>query len=231
MARHYDARGRETSSLAARGSARLGSTRFARMLPKLLVTLLCLCLASLPHCSARAQEASARLAALRVDQLEARRVEGYWLLGWGAANTLVGSGLAIGMRDSPPARAASLTSASFGLINALLSLGLLDLSHKQRRVILAEARGHDASFSTLRERALIAQLKSGQGFALNAGLDVFYIASGALLFGLGQAYGKRWGPQEGAGLAMVGQGAFLLGFDLFCWFAANRRAEAVRVLR
>jgi hypothetical protein len=198
------------------------------MLPKLLAALLAL--SPLLVSSARADDA--RLGALRLSQLEERKVEGYWLLSWGAANTLIGSGLALGFRDSPPALAASLTSASFGLINALLSLGLLDLSHKQRRAILAEARNPDPlAFSQQRERALIAQLKSGQGFALNAGLDVFYIASGALLFGLGQAYGKRWGPQEGAGLAMVGQGAFLLGFDLFCWFAVNRRAEGLRTLR
>jgi hypothetical protein len=200
------------------------------MLPKLLAALLAL--SSLLASPAYAEEPSARLSALRLRQLEQRRVEGSWLLGWGAANTLLGSGLAVGFRDSPPALAASLTSASFGLINALLSLGLLDLSHKQRRAILADAHTPaPMAISAQREQALITQLKSGQGFALNAGLDVFYIASGALLFGIGQAYGKRWGAPEGAGLAMVGQGAFLLGFDLFSWFAVNRRAEALRVLR
>lgn len=197
-------------------------------MPKLLAALIALSLLA----SSSVHAEGTRLSTLRLEQLEQRRAEGYWLLGWGAANTLIGSGLAVGFSDSPPALAASLTSASFGLINALLSLGLLDLSHRQRRAILADARvAQPAAITTQRERAMIAQLKSGQGFALNAGLDVFYIASGALLFGLGQAYGKRWGAQEGAGLAMVGQGAFLLGFDLFSWFAVNRRAEALRVLR
>jgi hypothetical protein len=58
-----------------------------------------------------------------------------------------------------------------------------------------------------------------------------YIASGLLLYGLGQLPGKRWGAQEGAGVAMAGQGAFLLGFDLVVWFSANRRADSLRVLR
>jgi hypothetical protein len=30
---------------------------------------------------------------------------------------------------------------------------------------------------------------------------------------------------------MVGQGAFLLGFDLAAWIHANRRAEAIRAVR
>lgn len=171
------------------------------------------------------------LSTWRLGQRAERRREGHWLLGWGAANTLVGAGLAVGFRDSPPALGASLTSAGFGLINALLALGLLDLSHTLRRAALADAQTRDPRvLEARREQALIGQLKSGQGFALNAGLDVFYIAAGALLFGIGQAYGERWGYPEGAGLAMVGQGAFLLGFDLFAWFAANRRAEALRAL-
>jgi hypothetical protein len=200
---------------------------------KIVVTMLLL-VALWPRVVARAEtpeHAAERFSALRLTQRAERQREGYWLLGWGAANTLVGAGLAVGFRDSPPALAASVTSAGFGLINALLALGLLDLSRTLRRAALADSRTRDpAAFSARRERALIAQLKSGQGFALNAGLDVFYLASGALLFGIGQAYGKRWGYQEGAGLAMVGQGAFLLGFDLFAWFAANRRAESLREL-
>jgi hypothetical protein len=177
------------------------------------------------------EQAAERLSTLRLTQRAERQREGYWLLGWGAANSLVGAGLAVGFRDSPPALAASVTSAGFGLINALLALGLLDLSQTLRRAALADGQVRDSrALEPRRERAMIGQLKSGQGFALNAGLDVFYIASGALLFGIGQAYGKRWGYQEGAGLAMIGQGAFLLGFDLFAWFAVNRRAEALRAL-
>ncbi len=198
---------------------------------KLLTTLLLL-IVLWPCSLARAEgHAAERLSTLRLSQRAERQREGYWLLGWGAANTLVGTGLAVGFRDSPPALVASVTSAGFGLINALLALGLLDLSQSLRRAAIADAQVRDSrAFQARRERALIGQLKSGQGFALNAGLDVFYIASGALLFGIGQAYGKRWGYQEGAGLAMIGQGAFLLGFDLFAWFAANRRAEALRAL-
>lgn len=179
-----------------------------------------------------AQPASAPLAAesalmnLRLRQREARRREGFWLLGWGALNAGVGSALAVASRESPPALAASLTSVAFGAINAALAFGLLDLSQAKKRAIEGDA--HD--FAQQREAALIAQLKSGQGFALNVGLDVFYIASGLLLFGLGQLQGKRWGAAEGAGIAMVGQGAFLLGFDLFAWRAVNRRAEALRRL-
>ena len=57
-------------------------------------------------------------------------------------------------------------------------------------------------------------MRSGQGFAINAGLDVFYMAAGLLLFALGRARSDARGWEEGAGLAMAGQGAFLFAFDL-----------------
>jgi hypothetical protein len=172
------------------------------------------------------------LTTLRLAQREERRREGFWLLGWGVTNAAAGAVVAGLGRDSPPLLAASLTSAAFGVINAALSFGLLDLGETRKRAIRKDAQEREPdAVAGQRERALIAQLKSGQGYALNAGLDVFYIASGMLLFGLGQAYGKRWGAAEGAGIAMAGQGAFLLGFDAFSWFHVNRRAEALRTLR
>ena len=174
-----------------------------------------------------------RLREVRLVHHAQRRREGLWLLTWGLAST-VGGALVAGIRHDDEAwLAAGVTTASFGAIDALLSLGLLDFSGARRRMILDDRSGVHVRFDDVREAELVASLRSGQGFAINAGLDVFYIAAGLLLFALGRARGSsdEGGWEEGAGLAMVGQGAFLLGFDLAAWRHANRRAEAIRAIR
>lgn len=174
-----------------------------------------------------------RLREVRLVQRAERRREGLWLLTWGLASTVGGALVAAIRRDDEAWLAAGVTTASFGAIDALLALGLLDLSGTRRRMILDDRSGVHVRFEDVREAELVAALRSGQGFAINAGLDVFYVAAGLLLFALGRARGSsdRGGWEEGAGLAMVGQGAFLLGFDLAAWIHANRRAEAVRAVR
>jgi hypothetical protein len=174
-----------------------------------------------------------RLREVRLVQNAERRREGLWLFAWGLASTVGGALVAAIRHDDEAWLAAGVTTTSFGAIDALLALGLLDLSGTRRRMILDDRSGVHVRFEDVREAELVAALRSGQGFAINAGLDVFYVATGLLLFALGRARGSsdRGGWEEGAGLAMVGQGAFLLGFDLAAWIHANRRAEAIRAVR
>ena len=82
----------------------------------------------------------------------------------------------------------------------------------------------------LREAELVEELQRGQTFAVNFGLDVAYITAGALLFIIGRVDGSRSRWPEAAGITLAGQGAFLLGFDLWQWHGANRRAAAARAL-
>lgn len=172
-----------------------------------------------------------RLRELRLEQRAARRREGLTLFTWGAIN-VVGGAVAAGVKHTDQAwLAGSLTSLGFGAINALLALPLLDLSGARRAAILREAATSSAGLATLRERETSAQLKSGQVFALNAGLDVFYLATGAFLLAM-SARGTRHAEWErGVGAAFLVQGTFLLGFDIACWVGANRRADALRALR
>jgi hypothetical protein len=178
----------------------------------------------------RADERSARqdLTDLRLSSHQARRTAGLWLLGFGAVSTLSGGLIAAIGHEDKAWLAAGITTASFGIVNALLSFGLLDLSDTDKeRILAARTRG---VFLQQREAELVTQLKSGQFFAVNAGLDVFYIATGAFLCVIaGMNGGKdRW--ELGAGIAAIGQGVFLLGFDVVNWIGANNRAAGVRAL-
>jgi hypothetical protein len=155
-------------------------------------------------------------------------------MGWGVANALAGGAAAIAGRDDPYWVAAGVTTLSFGVINALLSIGLLDLRGRRRAAVRSGLRRdggvEERSLAEIRNLEIAAQLRSGQIFALNTGLDVVYIGGGALLF----AFGRRDDPAQralmGGGLAMVIQGAFLLAFDIVHWVASNRRAARLRTL-
>ena len=78
--------------------------------------------------------------------------------------------------------------------------------------------------------AIAAQLKSGQTFAMNFGLDFFYIGAGALLFVLGHVLGGTEGRDaalRGSGMAIALQGAWLLGFDWAAWRRVNDYASEI----
>jgi hypothetical protein len=172
-----------------------------------------------------------RLEQLRLVHLAERRREGLALFVWGAANTLGGAVVAGVQHDDRAWLTGSLTTLSFGAINALLALPLLDLSGARRAAIEREQAGPAQRFAEVRERESQAQLKSGQIFALNTGLDVFYLATGAFLLVMAQQGTRHADWERGVGAAFLGQGAFLLGFDISCWIGSNRRAAELRALR
>ncbi len=62
-------------------------------------------------------------------------------------------------------------------------------------------------------------------YALNAGLDIFYITGGLLLFALGATMDPREPIMEGTGIACASQGVFLLGYDLVSWALSLGRAS------
>jgi hypothetical protein len=65
-------------------------------------------------------------------------------------------------------------------------------------------------------------------FALNAGLDVFYIGGAVLLMLLGAADAENEAWMTGVGAAILPQGVFLLAFDIVNWIGAIGRADALR---
>jgi hypothetical protein len=150
------------------------------------------------------------------------------LFSWGAVNAVGGGIVAVVEHDRPAWLAAGLVSAAFGLVNALLAPSLMDLSRAHERDILRARADPNSDFAAIRERERVSQLGTGQTFAFNAGLDVFYIATGVLLYLLGRVQSPRVEWQQGAGLALIVQAVPLLAFDVYNWVAANERAEAFR---
>lgn len=148
-----------------------------------------------------------------------RRRAGRWLFGWGLASLLVGGVSAAVWHDERVVFGAGLTAASFGAINAALGLPMMDLGRNR----VGRIRANTEPADTLRASLVAGQYRSGQVFALNAGLDVFYVATGAMMV----AFERRGTGDRallGAGVAMITQGLFLLIYDLVEWAASNRRA-------
>jgi hypothetical protein len=166
---------------------------------------------------------------LRLEARDDRHAAGVWLFTWGAANAL-GGGLVAGFgHDDEAWLAAGVTAASFGVVNALLAFGLLDLSGAKRRAILELRETDPRVLHKLREEQIVAELQSGQFYAVNFGLDVAYITAGVLLYVLGRESASQPKWAQGAGLTIIGQGAFLLVFDLVSWIGANQRAGRYRM--
>lgn len=170
-----------------------------------------------------------RLTELRLSIRGDRQTAGVVLLGLGLASVAVGTALAVVGRDEKMLLAAGITTGSFGAVNAALSFGMLDVSGADDRRIRAARDPRD--FEARREAELIAHLHSGQFFAVNTGLDVFYMASGALLCAIAAAQDQndRW--ELGTGIALIAQGAWLMAFDIINWISSNNRAAHFRALR
>ena len=178
---------------------------------------------------ARARERWAHLTELRLSIRSDRQTAGVVLLGLGLASVAVGGALAVVGREEKMLLAAGITTASFGAVNAALSFGMLDVSGADERRIRATQDPND--FEARREAELIAHLHSGQFFAVNTGLDVFYMASGGLLCAIAavQDQNDRW--ELGTGIALIAQGAWLMAFDIINWLNSNHRAARFRALK
>lgn len=191
--------------------------------------MLCLCLSSTALAGpARSSTPLQQLTDLRLSVRTSRRTAGFVLLGLGLASVVAGGAIAAVGHEQRAHLAAGITTASFGAVNAALSFGLLDLSGAQQERILSARDPNE--FAALREAELIAHLHSGQFFAVNAGLDVFYMAAGALLCAIAAVRDQpdRW--ELGAGVALITQGAMLMAFDIVNWLNSNARSARFRAL-
>lgn len=172
-----------------------------------------------------------KLGDLRLSIRSSRRTAGYVLLGFGVLSVVAGAAIAAIGHEQRALLAAGITTASFGAVNAALAPGLMDLSGAEEASIRADRARDPREFAALRESQMVAHLHSGQFFAVNTGLDVFYIATGALLCAIAAVRDEpdRW--ELGAGVAAMAQGSWLLAFDIVNWLGSNRRAEAIAAVR
>jgi hypothetical protein len=151
-----------------------------------------------------------------------RRREGGALLTLGLAGVLGGTLMAVVGRDAPFYLSLGLTTLSFGAINVPLGIGLLDLRHRARDQTLELTA---ASAEAVRERVdewFRGERAKRVSFAVNAGLDVLYVLTGALLIGLA-ARTNHPASARGAGWGMITQGAALFVYDVYGVRATSRR--------
>ena len=127
--------------------------------------------------------------------MDGRRVFLSSLLAWGGTSIAAGVPLVAIPRD-PFVQWYGVQTIAWGAVNAGIAVvGLLTTSG-----VRAELRDRDAVF---------AERRSIRRFLLvNVALDALYVATGALMLGLGTDPSLR-----GNGAAILTQGAFLLGFD------------------
>jgi hypothetical protein len=161
-----------------------------------------------------------------------RREAGHVLFWTGLASVIAGGVVAGVMHDDPFALMFGLGTAGWGAVNAGLAIGLLDLGDGGFARIEADRTLRGEPLRAAREQALRSQEQSGAFFALNVGLDVFYVAAGILLFFLADQLDSEQDAQflRGYSAAMTGQGAFLLGFDLIAWIASSARASRIAAI-
>lgn len=134
------------------------------------------------------------------------------LTGWAVVN-IVG-GLAGNLTTTGTVRFFHQGNAAWNTVNLALGIAGLVSQRRERRTPVDAATG--------RSRARRAQ----RVFGINAGLDVLYVSTGAILWPLGR---DRASPRaHGYGQALVLQGAFLFVFDVAMMLGHERlivRAE------
>ena len=178
---------------------------------------------------AEVQQLELELRDVRFENLRQRRSEGWTLVVGGVLSTLGGVAALVWKPDDEAWLAGSVTTISFGVINTLLGMGLLDAGGARRQAVIDHRLYSYSQYRPVRETEIKTQRSAALAYGINFGLDFLYIGAGVLLYALGQANDDRpW--LKGAGIAMASQGAFLWAFDLAGLIRARRRARAVEQL-
>lgn len=171
-----------------------------------------------------------RFADLRLSHRRARETEGYVLLAYGAASIVMGALAAgIGYQDERWL-GFGLGSAVWGVLNAAFCPIFFDLDGGTLRRIEADRGLRGDALDRAREDWAAAQYGTATTIAVNAGLDIFYIATGILLFVIADQMTPDLQWLEGYAIAMTAQGTGLLAFDLPTWIAAQQRGDETRML-
>lgn len=170
-----------------------------------------------------------RFATLRLGHREARNTEGIALLGYGGASIVAGA-LAAGIGSQDERWVGfGVGTAIWGAINAIFTLIFFDLDGHVLREIEQGRTLRGRELDRAREDWAASQYSTAATVAVNAGLDIFYIVGGILLFVIAdQVNDLQW--LEGYSIAMTAQGVGLLAFDLTTWIAAAQRGDAARSL-
>lgn len=171
-----------------------------------------------------------RLATLRRSHRDARTTEGFVLLGYAIASIAVGAFAAgIGNQDDRWL-GFGLGTMGWGAINALFSIFLFDLGDARLHRIESDRSLRGDGLDRAREDWAADQYSTGALIAANAGLDIFYVATGIFLYVIAGQMTPELRSLEGYGIAMAAQGLGLLAYDLTTWIAATQRGDEARML-
>ncbi len=108
----------------------------------------------------------------------------------------VATGVPMLTSSQPEVRAAGVQNVAWGAIDGVIAIVALVATNEAREEQQSAAYWAD-------ERATSRKI-----FAINAGLDILYVTTGALLLALGKTAALR-----GTGGGVLAQGGFLLAFD------------------
>ncbi len=167
----------------------------------------------------------------RAHQIE-RRESGIVLITAGLASVIGGAITAGVGHDDPFWLTFGLGTAGWGAVNAGLAIAMLDLGDGGLAAIERDRALRYDELARARERALRAQHDTATIYALNLGLDVFYVAAGVLSFFLADLIDSAHDRDllRGYSVAMLGQGVFLFGFDLVGWITSSARADRIAAI-
>ena len=171
-----------------------------------------------------------RFADLRIAHREARNTEGIALLGFGGASIIMGAlSAGIGYQDERWL-GFGVGTMIWGALNAAFTLIFFDLDGSLLRNIESGRALRGRELDQAREDWAASQYSTATTIAVNAGLDIFYIVGGILLFVVADQMVPDMQWLEGYAIAMTAQGTGLLAFDLTTWIAAAQRGDAAREL-
>ncbi|MEZ4340557.1 MAG: hypothetical protein R3B82_28385 [Sandaracinaceae bacterium] len=145
----------------------------------------------------------------------------------GLLSVVAGVIIAAVVHEDPFWLAFGIGTAGWGAVDAGLSIGMIDFGEGRRQAIERDrSRLRYDDVDRARDAAIRQQGDAAAFFAFNAGLDVFYVATGVLLFFLADQLSGVDEPEllRGYATAQMGQGGFLLLFDLIEWIASTDRA-------
>lgn len=167
-----------------------------------------------------------KLADLRLSHNVERREAGL-VLGAEALASMIGGGIVAGvLNDQALWLTFGISTMVWGAVNMIFVIGMLDIGDGAAHHIESHRNLHGEDLARLREASIRGQEQNGAVFALNLGLDVFYITAGILFFLLAdQLHGSDADIMRGAALSAIPQGIFLLGYDLIGWITSGLRAS------
>lgn len=173
--------------------------------------------------------AAIRLTETRLAHYGTRRDENLVLLVGGLGSLAAGAVVTGVLADDPFALGFGIGTMVWGAVNAIASLLLLDLDGAERGRIEQGRRLRGEALSEARLTELRDRDAQSAIWALNLGLDVLYVVSGALLFLVAdqlEAPSDREATR-GYALAQLCQGGLLFAFDLAGWIVSAAQASDI----